>query len=92
VSSLILFFDTNYLMLLQHHILDRHRRTNKEDHHIDDARFEEVGGLRVSTGGLTKQQKAEELWKAAFVTLFKSDVLGENDVPDPCMTRPNCSH
>jgi hypothetical protein len=79
-------------MLLQHHVLDKHRKLNKELDHIDDARFEEVKGLKANSVGLSKQQKAEESWKAVFMTLFGSDVLRGNEVPDPCMTRTTYSH
>ena len=76
--------------LIRYHILDKHRKANKariangEAHYLDDARFEEVDRLKRTKGaGDSKEEQAENKWKAVYTLLFDISPEARNDVPDP---------
>jgi hypothetical protein len=76
--------------LIRYHILDKHRKANQariandEAHYLDDARFKEVEKFkRIKSPGDSKEEQAENKWKALYMLLFDISSDAKNDVPDP---------
>ena len=76
--------------LIRYHILDKHRKANlarianDEAHYLNDARFEEVEKFkRIRSPGESKEEQAENKWKALYMLLFDINSDTKNDVPDP---------
>jgi hypothetical protein len=76
--------------LIRYHILDKHRKANLariangEARYLDDARFEEVEKFkRMKSSGDSKEEQAENKWKALYMLLFDIGADAKNNVPDP---------
>jgi hypothetical protein len=76
--------------LIRYHILDKHRKANLariangEAHCLDDARFEEVEKFkRMKSSGDSKEEQAENKWKALYMLLFDIGADAKSNVPDP---------
>ena len=76
--------------LIRYHILGKHRKANQariandEAHYLDDARFEEVEKFkRIKSLGDSKEEQAENKWKALYMLLFDISSDAKNNVPDP---------
>ena len=76
--------------LIRYHILDKHRKANLtriangEAHYLDDACFEKVEKFkRIKSSGDSKEEQAENKWKALYMLLFDIGSDAKSNVPDP---------